>query len=296
LFCVLVSPAFAAPTITVTPGDLVNASGNREWIVQVTPDAAELPTALAVELPFTHQAGDSTLGVGIVDNAANDTNIAAGQSANDTWYYKTNSGAYVDPTPGPSNGVWVAVDEDDPLTPGVDETDTQNPGNNPFTAGITNGLYTSGANLFASLGSVLFTTAGAKNTLHIVTQGGGGILHLGDAIIAQEVGAGEQIFPIAPKNYYVPGDFDGNGVVGTPDFDLLSFNYGGAAPPAWDGFQPEGATVGTADFDNMSFNYGAGSSFGSGGGGVSAIPEPTSVMLLAAAGLLGLGAGRRRIR
>ena len=53
LLCALISPAFAAPTLTVANGGVVG--GNQQWLISVTPDVATFVpnTSLAVELDFT---------------------------------------------------------------------------------------------------------------------------------------------------------------------------------------------------------------------------------------------------
>ena len=147
----------SAPTLTVTPQAL-NGFGNRIWLAQVTPDGGELPSALAAELGFT------IMNATLVD-VAGDTNVAAGISDNDTWYYQTSDGL---PYGGlGTNGLWVA----DPNNP-----DLQNLGNNLFTGTVTEGLYTDTAaqQLFAALGSEVFTTDNAFNLLQIVTSGESG--------------------------------------------------------------------------------------------------------------------------
>ena len=50
LLCVLASPAFAVPTLSITSGGL-DASGNWVWNVAITPTATGTP--MATELGFT---------------------------------------------------------------------------------------------------------------------------------------------------------------------------------------------------------------------------------------------------
>jgi hypothetical protein len=280
--CVLTSSVMAAPTITVTPGTTANASGNRVWTVRVIPDAApDLPSSLAVELAFTMTPGSSAQPMSIVDNAAIDTNSSNPGALNDTWYFN-------ETTAGSGTILWNTTDP-----PNVADL-AQNVGENPFMGGAsTEGLFTSGTNLFAALGSTVISAGTTSvNTLQIVTQGRGGILTMGAGVVAQN----EVQFAVAPQSFYVPGDFDGDGIVGTSDFNLLSFNFGDPAPPAWDGFQPVGALVGTGDFNNLSFNFGAGQSSGSGAvvGDSNNVPEPSSAILLLLAGSLAAWTRRRR--
>jgi hypothetical protein len=301
-FCVLASSAWAVPTITATPSQTVNASGNRVWTIRVIPDGgASLPSSLSVELPFTHFASTSARPMGIIDNAAIDVNTGNAGAANDTWYYN-------ETTAGSGTPLWNTA------ASGVGDL-SQNVGTNPFcpagagcpadfnptTAGHqTEGLYTGGANLFAALGSTIISSGTTSvNTMQIVTQGGGGVLRMGAGVVGQ---AGSQ-FNIAAKDFYVPGDFDGNGVVGPSDYSLLlfAFNQSYTTQPNWDGALPSNPNgiVGPADYSNLLFNFNAGQSFGSGAGGEvvggSDVPEPTSALLVAlACGTLGFAGCRRR--
>jgi len=238
---------------------------------------------LAAELPFTITPGSSSLPMAIVDDAGhvNNTNTQAGGGApagNDTWYYNETAA-------GSNTLLWNTKD--------VVSDFEQNPGANPFGAGTTNGLYVSGANVFASLGSVVIASGTTSvNTLQIVTQGKGGILHMGAGVLGQ---GGVQT-SVTAKDFFVPGDFDGDGRVGNSDFNLLSFNFNGPKPAGWTGFQPVNpAQIGTGDFNNLSFNFGSGVSSGAGSG--SSVPEPTSALLvLSALSVSGLLVRTRRVR
>jgi hypothetical protein len=260
LICVLAVPARAVPSLRVTPSQLVNASGNRVWTVQVIPDAGMLPSSLAVELPFSHVPGSTLLPVSIMNPGAQ----AAG---NNITYYFNETAA------GSDTLLWN--------TQGSAGDTEQNLGANPFTMGDTEGLYVNGADLFAALGSTVFPDPTASvNTLQIVTQGGGGVLRLGDAVVAQD-GANTLI---GTDDFYVTGDFDGNGIVGPPDLSLLLFAFGQhyTTQVNWDGFLPVAPSgiVGPPDLSNLLFNFGAGLGFGSGSGvGAVAVPEPTSILL-----------------
>ncbi|MEX2315722.1 MAG: PEP-CTERM sorting domain-containing protein [Pirellulales bacterium] len=252
------------------------------WTIQVVPDGVDLPSALAVELSFTHFAGSSTQPVGIIDNPATDTNTTAANSTNDSWYYNETSG-------GSGNILWNITD---PAVPG---DETQNPGANPFTGTNTEGLYTSGVNLFASIGSEPITTGAAVDTLQIVTDNGGGILRMGAGVIGQITN-----YNIAAKDFYIPGDFDGDGFAEFADFTLLVQNYNQVVGPAWDGIDPvrPDRVADFGDFTALVQNYAAGLNFGSGSGsglgGGSSVPEPTSMVLLGLGLTSALAVRRRR--
>jgi hypothetical protein len=288
---VLSVPALAAPTVTATPSQTVNASGNRVWTVQVVPDGGgAVPSSLAIELGFTHFAGSSSLTMGIVDNAAIDVNTGNAGAANDTWYYN-------ETTAGSGTILWNTSDP-----PNVADL-TQNVGDSPFIAGpdATEGLVTGGVNAFAALGSTIINTASGVNTLQVVTQGAGGILRMSAGIVGQKnVGdTNATNYAIAAKDFYVPGDYDGNGIVGPPDLSLLlfAFNQHYTTQPTWDGALPVAASgiVGPPDLSNLLFNFNAGFSSGAGSAvGGNQVPEPTSAMLLAFVGMAGLAFRRRR--
>jgi PEP-CTERM motif len=283
LLCVLAVPAWAAPSVRVTSlNDLTTPAGaNRQWLVEILPDAADLPSALAAELAFSHAAGSSTQPTGIVDGDADNTNGAAG----DTWYYNETAA-------GSGTILWNTTD-----APVDASNENQNTGNNPFTASITEGLYTSGSDLFAALGSTIFPDPTASvNTLHIVTSGRGGILNMGDSIVAQNGAQGDVI---SAASFYVPGDFSGDGIVGSPDFDLILQYFGQAVDTSaghWDGRAPfNGATATSADFDRLLANFGAGTASGGSGSlaGGGAVPEPASLVLVFLGAMLTAVCGRR---
>lgn len=85
----------------------------------------------------------------------------------------------------------------------------------------------------------------------------------------------------------VPGDLNGDGAVGFPDFLILSNNFGKPATGLAEGDIDGDGTVGFADFLVFSNN------FGSTGGAVATVPEPCG---LAPLGLVGLLAGLFRRR
>ncbi len=291
--CFLSTSVWAAPSIVAVPSQTVNASGNREWTIRVIPDATAggLPSSLAVELPFTHTAGALTRPVGIVDNAATQTNSSQANDTaakNDSWYYN-------ETVKGSGTILWNTTD------PANVADTTQNTGFNPFTTSVTEGLTTQGGvNAFAALGSTIFPTGTTSvDTLHLVTTSGGGILHLGAAVVGQKDPAGPLSinYSIPAQDFYVTADYDGDGKVGPADLSLLLFAFGKnyTTQPAWDGNKPVAASgiVGPADLSNLLFNFNAGVGFGAGSG--SSVPEPTSALLVVVGGILAL-AGRRSRR
>ena len=196
----------SAPTLTVT-SQSINDSGFRVWLAQVTPDAGELPSSLAIELGFT--INNATL----VD-VVGDTNVATSTRDDDTWYFQTMDGQ---PYNGlGTNGLWVA----DPNNP-----ELQNLGNNPFTGTFTEGLYTNTTTqqLFASLGSEILTSATPVNLLQIVTTDeSDATIVWTDGLISQNGAVTTGIGGSASATGSLLGDFDGSGDLDAADIDALS--------------------------------------------------------------------------
>jgi hypothetical protein len=277
-----VSPAFAAPSITVTPSYSV-ANGGITWEVALTKDA--VPDSAAVELPFVLN-GVTPAFTTFMNSGADVTN----GPANSTWYYNETSA-------GSGNLVWN--------TQGTAANETQNTGNNPFTGTITSGLQVDAANkrLFASLGSNTNLTSPVP-TLHITTSDG--VLSWTNAILAEN---GAQITVSGTKGSIIRGDMNGNG---TRNFgDLAAFGEGLTNPAAYAAAFPGLDRVARGDMNvNGAFNFGdltafgtclsggacpanpgAGSGSGSGlVGGGGAVPEPSTLVLagLAAISLIGV--------
>ena len=86
----------------------------------------------------------------------------------------------------------------------------------------------------------------------------------------------------------LPGDLDGDGSVGFPDFLALSANFGNAVSGYTDGDLDLDGTVGFPDFLALSANFGQST------GALAAVPEPSTGCMAALAGLLGLGLTLRR--
>jgi hypothetical protein len=88
----------------------------------------------------------------------------------------------------------------------------------------------------------------------------------------------------------LPGDIDGDGTVGFPDFLILSANFGAPADPVGCCGDIDGdGSVGFPDFLILSANFGQ-----SGGASAAAVPEPNSAALLGIGGAVLLGLRRRR--
>ena len=160
LLCALIAhEAQAAPILSVTPIGL-NGSNNREWLVEISPDAAL----------FTDPADfpDRGLGGSIAVELA------------------------------------FAIDDTDLL--GVDVNtvawDFANPGFNPFTGTITDGLWLDliGDRTFGAFGSIFFTSADPMRLFAIETLGGGdttiryGTAASGDVNKGNIIAQGGQIF------------------------------------------------------------------------------------------------------
>lgn len=96
--------------------------------------------------------------------------------------------------------------------------------------------------------------------------------------------------PLPPSG--VAGDFNGNGTVENADLTLLLNNWGQAVPPVpagWVGDQPTGDAIDNSELTALLNNWGS----SAGAAASTAVPEPTSILLLAA-GLAILPFARRR--
>jgi len=184
-----------------------------------------------------------------------------------------------------------------------------NPGNNPFTGTVTEGIVTAGSTVFAALGSDTFTPL-------LPSDGDGnssGVVDLADFSTLgtnwlQNVAGGP-----------ADGDYNSSGTVDLADFSTLGTNWlrdqfeailtiettgaggtlswGGALidlPPGPGGEDFDYTTTriaqGTANFDGATGSLALG--IGS-GLGVANVPEPSSIVLLVMAGLL-LAFARRK--
>lgn len=176
----------ADPVMSVSDLGL-NGSSNREWLVEIAPDASLFGPnggSIAFELGF------EVTGSNLV-------------------------GAVLNPVSFPQS----------------------NPGNNPFTGGVTFGLQvdTAGDTVFASAGSNLFTTGAAVTAMTIETMGsgsttlswGGHTLLPGSAFqytgsrIAQDATNFDGYQGSLTSSSAVTGDFNGDAAWNCADIDLL---------------------------------------------------------------------------
>jgi hypothetical protein len=197
-----------------------------------------------------------------------------------------------------------------------------NPGNNPFTGGLSEGVVVDTANdtVFIAAGSELFTTASFTHlatietnsavdntfagTLHWggrnVTPVGGGAAYMSSRI-AQNGGNNDGI-----TNSAVSGDYDdsdaNNNLVSQGDLDNVLIDWGkpgadDAIAPVWVNQRPTDGLVSQNELDLVLLNWGNSlNTPGAGGGSLAggAVPEPASVALVGIAILAGAGMVRRQ--
>jgi hypothetical protein len=308
LLCVVASPVFAQPTMTVVKGGSVannhlDANGNWVWQAQVTPDYAMVPdasgTPIGAELGFSNSVtGPSNDAVISATVGSGMSTAASGAGANPGnvifgWETLTNLGGTGDCSSGNPGNCPVGVQ----VGTGADDNDVFSAiGSNNLTSGAAQYLV-----LTVSRPVVSIVTPETTTTVTVSgAYGGGGDL----GRIAQITGG-------TPPNYTTGnfdtfsgmftrtargGDADLDGDIDFDDFQsnlLLNYNQSGKS---WQHGDFDG--TGTVDFNDFQIlltqyntTYSVGSGAGSGGGG--AVPEPTAAVLALLAGCAFLG---RRIR
>jgi len=177
LLCVLASPAFAAPTMAIVKGGTqangnLDDNGNWVWKVTVTPDLALVPdasgTPVAAELGFTSTNRD-VLGAARLNQATNFDTLNPGAVVFGAWQtgIAPAGNALLDPA---SNNRPTGLQLSGPAV-----------GTTAGASYTANSSVNSAANqVFAALGSVNFTTAGAKDLITMTVKGpvggAGGVL------------------------------------------------------------------------------------------------------------------------
>ena len=176
-----------------------------------------------------------------------------------------------------------------------------NPGNNPFTGTVTDGIVVEANNVdvFAALGStgdISQPTVGliSDRTLafEFTIDAEIGVVNVSGEL-AQGDGAASTVVSVS-DSFGIAGDYQPNGNVDIIDFGLFGAAFGNPAASFPDSdFDKVGENIDIIDFGIFGANFGL-SMPSAGGVGAAVVPEPSTIVLLGLAGVCGLAVARRR--
>jgi len=304
LLCALASPAFAAPSVSISSGGLDPSTGQFIWNVEITPTAAATP--LAAELGFKQTVGGGLKSVANAAPATWDTNTPGNQIF--TW--ETSYGSPAKPEGIEANCTGCTI-------------------SNTASLGGTASTVVAGAlnEIFSALGSIDLPSGSATQYLTIKTAGPTD-LSLTSTIALSGAYDGANLSgrvseldtPTTSKNYkgftgsatrtIKNGDTNLDGVVNLTDLNTLGTNYNQSGKNWLTADYTGDGLVNLSDLNVLGSNYnqsggslsnltavgvldtpGAGSGSGLSSGNV---PEPATVALVGLGLLGGLGVFRRK--
>lgn len=277
LLCVVASPVLAVPTMSV---DLVrsaglpvlDANGNWQWVVSVSPDAALFQNSGATGTPPNTVGGSVGAELGFTAATANGNLVSVTKNA-------TN---FPNDNPGTPIGAGFPVNTNTTAT----------------------GVQILGNNASVNLGSTFFTAGTAQQVAIITTKGpsSSGSLstnlswsgaYAGKGRLAQN-GVNTDTFSGSLTKTVLGGDVNLNGTVNISDFGILQTSFNQSGKHWQDGDINGNGTVNISDFGILQTNFNASLPPAPGGGAGSAVPEPGSIALLVIGSLLMLARKARR--